>query len=92
MTEKKFNLHASIEGKADFIVFVIAANPSNGEHITDAQKDAAMNAAKSVLQMCGADVVANSTAILVNADDITNDAELTFDAACTLSEFEEVAI
>lgn len=55
--------------KRDVIVIVIGVNRTDGEHVTDAQKDAAMNAAKSVLQVVGAYVAANSTALLNSSTD-----------------------
>ena len=52
------NFEGLFEDKADAVVIILGAKRNDGEHITDAQKDAAMNAAKSVLQIVGADVVA----------------------------------
>lgn len=62
--------------KRDVIIIAIGATRSDGEHITDAQKETAMNAAKSVLQVVGADVAANSTAIL-NQEDLEDGETIT---------------
>lgn len=60
-------LIAEILDKRDVMVLIIGASREDGEHITDGQKATAMNAAKSVLQMVGADVAVSSTAFLCNA-------------------------
>lgn len=62
------NLEGLFEDKADAVVIILGAKRDDGEHITDAQKDAAMNAAKSVLQIVGADVVANASTLCANPD------------------------
>ncbi len=60
----KYEFTTLFDDAADVIVITIGAKRTDGGHVTDAQKDAAMNAAKSVLQMIGADVQANSSAII----------------------------
>lgn len=65
-------LTALLSGASDVLVITLGARRPNGEHITDAQKDAAMNAAKSVLQIIGAEVEANSTAILESLESQEN--------------------
>ena len=61
---------AQFLGRRDVIVLMIGASRADGEHITDGQKDAAMNAAKSVLQVVGAEVDAVSTAFLLQDADV----------------------
>ena len=61
-------LIANFSEASDVLVISIGVKRNDGQHITDGQKDAAMNAAKSVLQIIGAEVEANSTAILVPAN------------------------
>ena len=61
-------LTAQFSDVADTLVITIGVKRNDGLHITDGQKDAAMNAAKSVLQIIGAEVEANSTAILCPVD------------------------
>lgn len=65
------NVVARIENQRDVVVLILAASRTdeNGDRIaiTDAQKETAMNAAKSVLQVVGAEVDANSTAFLLPA-------------------------
>ena len=68
LIEKTPDIINGIEDKRDVIVLVIAAKRNDGEHIVDAQKDAAMDAAKSVLQIVGAEVSASSTSILLPID------------------------
>ena len=63
-------LTAQFSNASDVLVITIGARRTDGEHITDAQKDAAMDA---VLQIIGADVEANSTAILTNLELGEND-------------------
>ncbi|MBR5757119.1 MAG: hypothetical protein IKX88_00795, partial [Thermoguttaceae bacterium] len=63
------NQTASFDGKRDVVVITLGVSREDGERITDAQKNAAMEAAKSVLQIVGADVDANSTAVLAPAGD-----------------------
>ena len=62
------NQSAAFDGKRDVVFIILGASREDGERITDAQKNAAMEAAKSVLQIVGADVDANSTAILAPPD------------------------
>jgi hypothetical protein len=61
-------LTALFSNASDVLVITLGVRRTDGQHVTDAQKDAAMDAAKSVLQIIGADVEANSTAILTNAE------------------------
>ncbi len=60
-----------IESQKDVVVLILTASRTdeNGDRaaITDAQKETAMNAAKSVLQVIGAEVDANSTAWIIPA-------------------------
>lgn len=87
----KQKLEASFEDKADVLVLVIAARRDDG-HVTEAQKESALNAAKSVLEVVGAEVVGNSTAILLQDDQFIDGDVLQFEADCTVSRIEEVAI
>ncbi len=73
-------LTAEILDKRDVLVLVVGASREDGEHVTDAQKATAMNAAKSVLQMVGADVAVSSTAFLCNAE-LTENETLTVETA-----------
>ena len=70
-TVKKYNsIVSSVDSQQDVVVLVLTASREvEGERvpIVSSQKDAAMNAAKSVLQCLGADVGAFSTALLVPA-------------------------
>lgn len=61
-------LTAQFSDVADLLVITIGVKRNDGLHITDGQKDAAMNAAKSVLQIIGAEVETNSTAVLCPVD------------------------
>lgn len=64
------SLITSIEGNQDVVVIVLTATRDlNGQSasIVGAQKDAAMNAAKSVLQVLGIEVGALSTSLVVPA-------------------------
>lgn len=62
------NQTSLFDGKRDVVLVALGVSCEDGGHITDAQKNAAMEAAKSVLQIVGADVDANSTAILAPAN------------------------
>ncbi|MBQ9875368.1 MAG: hypothetical protein IJM30_13015 [Thermoguttaceae bacterium] len=68
---------AGFTDKSDLIVLTIGAKRKDGGHITDAQKDAAMNSAKAVLQMIGAEVEASSSAFLINESDLAEGETLT---------------
>lgn len=61
-----------VDGARDVIVIVVAASREDDSGarvpITEAQKETAMNAAKSVLQCVGATVDANSTSFLLPAE------------------------
>ena len=72
-------LTCMFEGKADVILFAIAAS-NGGSHITGAQADAARDAAKAVLEVLGADVVGNSTADLISDADANEETTLTLEA------------
>lgn len=60
-------LTSTFNNASDVLVITLGVKRTDGEHITDAQKESAMNAVKSVLQIIGADVEANSTAVLSTA-------------------------
>ena len=83
------NVVSSVESQKDVIVIVLTASriDENGTStpITDAQKETAMNAAKSVLQCVGADVAANSTAFLIPAVELAEGERLTLDVSATLN-------
>lgn len=64
------NLRSIFTGKRDVLFIALGVSRENGEHITDGQKNAAMEAAKSVLQIIGADVDANSTALLLQSGEV----------------------
>lgn len=68
---KEYNsIVSSVDSQQDVVVLVLTASREvEGERvpIVAAQKDAAMDSAKSVLQCLGADVGAFSTALLVPA-------------------------
>ena len=57
-------IQSVFDEKRDLVVIALGVSRKDGEHITGAQKDAAMNAAKAVLELIGAEVDANSSAIL----------------------------
>jgi len=65
---------SGIESQKDVVVLILAASRTDETGarvpITDAQKETAMNAAKAVLQCVGAEVAANSTALLVPAAEL----------------------
>ena len=73
-TVKKYNsIVSSVDSQQDVVVLVLTASREvEGERvpIVASQKDAAMDAAKSVLQCLGADVGAFSTALLVPAAEL----------------------
>lgn len=77
-----------IEGQKDIVVLILAASRTdeneNPVPITDAQKETAMNAAKSVLQCVGADVAANSTAWIIPAVEVGEDETLTLNVSAQL--------
>lgn len=62
---------SGIESQKDVVVLILGASRTDETGarvpITDAQKETAMNAAKSVLQCVGAEVTANSTAWILPA-------------------------
>ena len=61
-------LITSVESQRDALVIILTASRADGEErlpITEAQKETAANAAKSVLECVGADVGANSTAFVI---------------------------
>lgn len=71
---KEYNsIVSSVDSQQDVVVLVLTASREvEGERvpIVAAQKDAAMNAAKSVLQCLDANVGAFSTALLVPAEEL----------------------
>ena len=76
-----------LDGHKDAVVIVLACSREvDGERvaIVDAQKDAAMDAAKATLQCLGADVAACSTAFLVPQVVLGEDETLALDVAATL--------
>lgn len=58
---KGSTLTANFTDRADVAVFTIGAKLRDGGHVTDGQIASALNAAKSVLQLLGAEVEASST-------------------------------
>ena len=60
----EMKIQSVFDEKRDLVVIALGVSREDGEHITGAQKDAAMNAAKAVLELVGAEVDANSSAIL----------------------------
>ena len=86
------NRTAKFSDRRDAIVLILGASRQDGEHITDAQKDAAMNAAKAVLQIAGADVDASSSAFLLSDPDFQEGDEFTVQTTVSIyKETEEEA-
>lgn len=84
---------ASVGSQKDAVVIVLACSrEADGERVplVDAQKEAAMNAAKATLQCLGADVSACSTAFLFPAVELQENEALTLkvDAALQKSVME----
>lgn len=67
MAEKKTELITLVEEKQQAIVIVLLAKNENGRPIMDSQKQAAEAMAKNVLQLAGAEVAAQSSAIMFDA-------------------------
>jgi hypothetical protein len=65
--KKKTELITLVEEKQQAIVIVLLAKNENGRPIMDSQKQAAEAMAKNVLQLAGAEVAAQSSAILFDA-------------------------
>lgn len=80
---------AGIESQKDVVVLILAASREdengNAVPITDAQKETAMNAAKSVLQCVGAEVAANSTAWTLPAVELAEGETLALNVLATLT-------
>ena len=80
---------AGIESQKDVVVLILAASrrDENDEYvaITDAQKETAMNAAKSVLQCVGAEVAANSTAWILPAVELAEGESLVLNVTAQLT-------
>lgn len=78
-----------IESQRDVIVLILAASREdengNAIPITGAQKETAMNAATSVLQCVGADVAANSTALLIPAVELEENESLVLNVTAQLT-------
>ncbi len=87
-TVKTFNeLITPVQNQKNALVLVLAASrETDGVRvpITDAQKDAAMNAAKAVLQCVGADTEAQSCAMLFPDVELQEGEKLTLRVAATL--------
>lgn len=70
-------LTSLVDSGKSVIVIVLAANRTNeaGEVValTPAQKDAALNGAKSVLEVVGAEVVGNASSLLIPSGDVGED-------------------
>ena len=64
------------EGQQAIVITLLAKNES-GEPILDSQLDLAINMAKNVLQMAGAEVAASGSAIRFDALDVGKTARLT---------------
>lgn len=67
MATKKSEIIARVEENQQAIVLVLLAKNSNGGAILDSQLELAMNMAKNVLQMGGAEVAASGSAIRFDA-------------------------
>ena len=84
-----------IEGARDVIVLVLAATRYDDDGaplpITAAQKDAALNGAKSVLEVVGAEVAATSTALLIPAETLNDGESLRLTVAATLDKITQDA-
>ena len=80
---------SGIESQKDVVVLILAASrrDENDEYvaITDAQKETAMNAAKSVLQCVGAEVAANSTAWILPAVELAEGESLVLNVTAQLT-------
>ena len=80
---------SGIESQKDVVVLILAASRTDETGarvpITDAQKETAMNAAKSVLQCVGAEVAANSTAWIIPAVELAEGETLALNVLGTLT-------
>lgn len=80
---------AEIESQKDVVVLILTASRTDETGarvpITDAQKETAMNAAKSVLQCVGAEVAANSTAWILPAVELAEGETLALNVLATLT-------
>lgn len=80
---------AGIESQKDVVVLILAASRTDETGarvpITDAQKETAMNAAKSVLQCVGAEVAANSTSWILPAVELAEGETLALNVLATLT-------
>ena len=80
---------SGIESQKDVVVLILAASRTDETGarvpITDAQKETAMNAAKSVLQCVGAEVAANSTALLIPAVELEENESLVLNVTAQLT-------
>ena len=86
------NVITGIESQKDIIVLILTASRTddNGNlvAITEAQKETAMQAGKSVLQCVGADVSANSTALLIPAVTLGENETLALNVSTVLTKTE----
>ena len=81
-------LITSVESQRDALVIILTASRADGEErlpITEAQKETAANAAKSVLEGVGADVGANSTAFVIPGEELADGQTLTLRVRATLN-------
>ena len=80
---------SGVESQKDVVVLILAASRTDETGarvpITDAQKETAMNAAKSVLQCVGAEVAANSTALLIPAVELEENESLVLNVTAQLT-------
>lgn len=80
---------AGIESQKDVVVLILAASRTDETGarvpITDAQKETAMSAAKSVLQCVGAEVAANSTAWILPAVELAEGETLALNVSAALT-------
>ena len=81
-------LSGKFTGKSEVVVLILGAYRDDGERLTDAQKNAALDAAKAVLQVVGAEVEAAASTLLVD-ESFSDGDELFFSADISLLTEEE---
>ncbi len=89
----KITTITGVEDDRDIVVIILSVKRTTEDgsyaSITDGQKDAAMNAAKTVMQVLGADVNANSSAILIPSTSLGQNAPMRVNVQATVEKIED---
>lgn len=86
MTEQKTTLISKVRDGEQAIVLTLLARNENGESLLDSQLELALNMAKNVIQMTGADVSASGSIISFDQASVESGASCRITATIELSE------